>query len=450
MPKFLLAASFFVILIASIGGGYAYLRANPAMPLETSEQKKISLYLPSSPLPSQEMAEYLRNTGELEQRNMMNLFKIRNDIKAGRWPSERELLSWVNATHIDLQRFERAVASKGCLPYEKVTRRASLQGDTQQFRYTRFFWGAELQTYKALLFLRRGDIEQGIELLLSLHKTLLRYEMDCRPSLLGLHTVAVALPVLLDGVLFALRHRAVGIEQIDRLVNVLFIWSTRPSSSFAMALRQEAHQAKEIFTIVKEVAKQMLAKASQEKGMNLPPELLEQILSSNHAFDFEATKRLLEQKYRCLISLTQKPLSEKTFRDCPIESYLKETQKADTWGKLLRRNIGGKLILSAMMTDYRSFLLRWHQSRCYAAAHLVLWQRSLSLQDKESIPKHFFYEPPHPLLEKEYPAELSGTCSIPAWVFRYHEGAHQIPKITLPKLPELMELPKKEKDPVEE
>lgn len=425
-----------VIAFALLGGAYAYWRANPPLPVEAERYKKVSLFVPPNPPSSAEMEEYLRQSGDMEMRNMRNLDHIRTKIQSGRWPAEMELLSWVQATDLDLKRFEAALRSKGCFPQEKTTRSASEQGDTRRFRYSRFVWGVELITYQSLLFFRRGAAPEAIKRLEMLHENLLRYEMACGASLLVVNVISASVQVFLDGVLFSLRADGLTQEEHGRLLDILFAWATRPPLSFAMALRQEAHQAKKIIDLFRQQIKNKIQQAQHDEQA-IPKEVGDEFMDQIHVIDFAQTKNLIEQKYRCLVAKVEQPLSPDTFQPCPVERYLRRLRKKKKGEMLLmlRRNVVGHFLLAQMTPRYRTYLLNWYASRCRAAAHLALWYRSLRAQDKKLAPSRYLFEPENPYTREPFGASLEQVCALPLWIAQVYPQAEGIAERSRPLLP---------------
>jgi hypothetical protein len=447
MIKWLALLGFSVLAFGLLGGAYVYRRANPPLPVEAKRYKKVSLYVPQNPHSSAEMEEYLRQSGDMEMRNMRNLDRLRAEIQAGRWPAEMELLSWVQAIDLDIKRFDGALRSKGCFPHEKTTRSASEQGDSRRFRYSRFVWGVELMTYQALLFFRRGAAPEAIKRLEMLHENLLRYEMACGASLLVINVIAASVQIFLDGVLFSLRYEGLVQTERERLLEILFAWATRPPLSFAMALRQEAHQAKKIIEIFRQQIKDQIRDKQRDNDV-IPKEVSDAFLDQIHVVDFSQTKRLIEQKYRCLVSKVEQPLSSDTFRSCAVERYLERLRKKkkDIF-LVLRRNLVGHLLLSQMTPRYRMFLLGWYASKCRAAAHLALWYRSLNEDEKEQVHPRYLFEPENPYTQAPFGASLVRACALPAWVTKVYPSAENIAERGRPPLPMALKPADQDKGP---
>ncbi|MCB9638056.1 MAG: hypothetical protein H6727_04015 [Myxococcales bacterium] len=447
MIKWFALLGFLAISITVVGGSYSYWRANPPLPKEPERYKGIDLYFPQKLKPSAEMALYLQQKGDMEQRNMRNLERIREEIRSGKWPEELELLSWVQATLKDLKLFEAALRSEGCFPYEKTTSRVTQQGDSQRFRYSRFIWGVELLAYRSLLFIRRGAASEGIKHLYTVHKSMLYYEMECRPSLLVLNVIASSVQVLQDSVLFALRYAGLSPKDRDVLLEILFSWATRPPLSFSMGLRQEAYQAKKIINSFKDAIKEQMKKKQEEEN-EIPKEISDEFLNQTHLVDFDQTRRLINQKYRCLIKKVEQDFSPNTFRKCSVELYLERLRKQKTsYLHLLRRNIVGQRLLSQLTPAYRLFLLQWYASKCRAAALLALWYRSLTDEDKQQIPKRYLFELKNPYTHKPFGKSLAKACALPSWVSQHYPLADRLEERPRPALPAILKAVEPDKSP---
>lgn len=393
MKNFLILLSILAVLFVLLLAGIRY--ANPPMPpWTTTPSLKPKASLPLSP--TFKLLLKKGNPLRLKQAKTLSTFKAQ--IRKGEWfKTTKAVETWLASNQAFLQRFEKGLREKGCLPFN-----TSINPSPSDYKLLPILRGSFAIVIQSLLMLQKQQGSAGVQKLLWLSDRLRRYESGCRSNLVVSMILVASSTFLQQSFLFALNHPAVGTKEKLQLLRELKQWEVRPPAILD-ALREEAHT---ITTFMKTL-KPTTAKASMKKGGKS---------KSGYSvrwpyYDREQSVQLVKELWRCRLRRMMEYPNKSMFKTCPIDDYFQQLSDRRGLWIYLRYNAVGKILIGIASPSFLKYVLKWHESRCFAGATRTLWLRSLTPQQRKRLPAQLTQEAKNPHTGKPF-GSLRGKGNI--------------------------------------
>ncbi len=413
------------LLVLLLPCGVIIFLANPRIP-DAPELAKVSLDIPPEKPTSPELIRLLTDNKASAMLKKLVLLKAKAAIAAGKWvESPGDVLTAMDARkNPSLAQVREALAPPGCLPVEPF-------GDTSnRYSYFRVIQAAQYEVLRAVALVQLGRGEEALAGLATLQGRILQFQRECTLSVGPWLVTESALIKQLQAVPFMLAGASSEASQAGAW-RLLLALEDRPNPLAGVIRREHRWHAALARSLEGEPLSMYYSDTGKSETTEPPPWPW---------FDLEDLVRLVALQSKRMIWLHgHGPDSPAWTRSYPELTYHARLKEAPHWFTLFRYNGVGKEVFQMPYPPGGDYPLKWHQTRCMAAARRVHWAqqlrkrgRRLSTVALEPAPRNPFSGHPFPTAEVE-----TGACDIPEKLLFHKKAPGRLASEITPLPPDL-------------